>query len=41
MSFGLYVFGYLVLIGGLTYGATLVHVYAPKGFGELTIREIL
>ena len=26
MSFGLYVLGYLILIGGLTYGATLMHV---------------
>jgi hypothetical protein len=28
MSFGLYVVGYLVVIGGLTYGATLMHVPA-------------
>ena len=26
MSFGLYVVGYLIVIGGLTYGATLMHV---------------
>lgn len=26
MSFGLYLIGYLVVIGGLTYGATLMHV---------------
>jgi uncharacterized membrane protein len=26
MSFGLYVAGYLVVIGGLVYGATLMHV---------------
>ena len=26
MSFGLYVIGYLIVIGGLTYGATLMHV---------------
>jgi hypothetical protein len=26
MSFGLYVVGYLVVIGGLVYGATLMHV---------------
>ena len=26
MSFGLYVLGYLIVIGGLTYGATLMHV---------------
>ena len=26
MSFGIYLVGYLVLIGGLTYGATLMHV---------------
>jgi hypothetical protein len=26
MSFGIYIIGYLILIGGLTYGATLVHV---------------
>lgn len=26
MSFGLYLVGYLILIGGLTYGATLMHV---------------
>ena len=25
MSFGLYVLGYLIVIGGLTYGATLMH----------------
>ena len=28
MSFGLYVLGYLILIGGLTYGATLMHMPA-------------
>jgi hypothetical protein len=28
MSFGLYVLGYLILIGGLAYGATLMHVPA-------------
>ena len=28
MSFGLYVVGYLIVIGGLTYGATLMHVPA-------------
>jgi uncharacterized membrane protein len=26
MSFGLYIIGYLFVIGGLTYGATLMHV---------------
>jgi hypothetical protein len=26
VSFGIYLVGYLVLIGGLTYGATLMHV---------------
>jgi hypothetical protein len=26
VSFGLYLIGYLVVIGGLTYGATLMHV---------------
>ena len=26
MSFGLYVIGYLIVIGGLTYGAVLMHV---------------
>ncbi len=26
MSFGLYVLGYLIVIGGLSYGATLMHV---------------
>ena len=26
MSFGLYVIGYLILIGGLVYGATLMHM---------------
>jgi uncharacterized membrane protein len=26
MSFGLYLMGYLVLMGGLIYGATLVHM---------------
>jgi hypothetical protein len=28
VSFGLYVIGYLVVIGGLAYGATLMHVPA-------------
>lgn len=28
MSFGLYVIGYLIVIGGLTYGAVLMHVPA-------------
>jgi uncharacterized membrane protein len=28
MSFGLYVIGYLIVIGGLTYGATLMHMPA-------------
>ena len=28
MSFGIYIIGYLVLIGGLAYGATLMHVPA-------------
>ena len=28
MSFGLYVVGYLIVIGGLTYGAVLMHVPA-------------
>jgi hypothetical protein len=26
MSFGLYILGYLIVIGGLTYGAMLMHV---------------
>ena len=26
MSFGLYILGYLIFIGGLVYGATLLHV---------------
>jgi hypothetical protein len=26
MSFGLYILGYVVLIGGLGYGATLLHI---------------
>jgi len=26
MSFGLYILGYLVVIGGLAYGATLLHI---------------
>jgi hypothetical protein len=26
MSFGIYIIGYLILIGGLTYGAVLMHV---------------
>ncbi len=26
MSFGLYIIGYLIVIGGLTYGAVLLHV---------------
>jgi len=28
MSFGIYVVGYLIVIGGLTYAATLMHVPA-------------
>ena len=28
MSFGIYVIGYLIVIGGLTYGAALMHVPA-------------
>jgi hypothetical protein len=28
MSFGIYVVGYLIVIGGLTYGAVLMHVPA-------------
>jgi hypothetical protein len=28
MSFGLYVLGFLIVIGGLMYGATLMHVPA-------------
>jgi hypothetical protein len=28
VSFGLYILGYLVVIGGLTYGAALMHVPA-------------
>ena len=28
MSFGLYVLGYLIVIGGLTYGAILMHIPA-------------
>lgn len=27
MSFGLYIIGYLIVIGGLTYGAALMHVH--------------
>jgi hypothetical protein len=26
MSFGLYILGYFILIGGLIYGATLLHI---------------
>ncbi|MBP6705500.1 MAG: hypothetical protein KA385_18450 [Vicinamibacteria bacterium] len=26
MSFGLYILGYFILIGGLIYGATLMHI---------------
>ena len=26
MSFGLYILGYLIVIGGLVYGATLMHI---------------
>lgn len=26
MSFGIYIIGYLIVIGGLTYGAVLIHV---------------
>ena len=45
MSFGLYVLGTLIVIGGLTYGATLVHMpfhwivvgdVVLVGFGILT-----
>jgi hypothetical protein len=28
MSFGIYIIGYLIFIGGLIYGATLLHVPA-------------
>ena len=28
MSFGLYILGYLIVIGGLAYGATLMHAPA-------------
>jgi hypothetical protein len=28
MSFGLYILGYLIFIGGLVYGATLMHMPA-------------
>ena len=28
MSFGIYIIGYLILIGGLIYGAVLVHLPA-------------
>jgi len=28
MSFGIYIVGYLIVIGGLTYGAALMHVPA-------------
>jgi hypothetical protein len=28
VSFGIYVIGYLIVIGGLTYGAALMHVPA-------------
>ena len=28
MSFGLYIIGFLIVIGGLTYGAVLMHVPA-------------
>lgn len=45
MSFGLYVIGFLILIGGLAYGAALLHIPAHwivvgavvlLGFGILT-----
>jgi len=45
MSFGLYVVGFLIVIGGLIYGATLMHMPAQwiavgavvlLGFGILT-----
>lgn len=29
MSFGIYIAGYLIVIGGLAYGAKLAHVPAP------------
>ena len=29
MSFGLYMLGYLIVIGGLSYGAQLMHVPTP------------
>ena len=32
MSFGLYIGGFLILIAGLVYGATLLHV-APQWIG--------
>lgn len=33
MSFGIYVLGFLILIGGLIYGAVLLHV-APQWIAE-------
>ena len=32
MSFGIYIVGFLIMIGGLIYGATLLHV-APHWIG--------
>ena len=29
MSFGLYVVGYLIVIGGMVYGAVLIHLPSP------------
>ena len=32
MSFGIYILGFLIMIGGLIYGATILHV-APHWIG--------
>ena len=29
MSFGIYIVGFLILIGGLIYGAVMLHIAAP------------
>ena len=49
MSFGIYIAGYLIVIGGLAYGAILAHVSAPwivagalglAGFGIVTGEQV-
>jgi cadmium resistance protein CadD (predicted permease) len=36
MSFGLYIGGFIIVIAGLIYGATLLHI-APQWIGVMTL----